>query len=759
MANVIYTKGQAIYKAGEYMKEVGLVIKGSVLLKSQNAEIVLEKGHLLGLASCNNCIHPCDYYALEDTVLVTFPYRSPKDFVKIFSEGDYGSVFILAALKQTNVLLKRYIQVTSIAKEYYNLVVSIYRDYKFLCSKYSAPEYNLPKMDYLTALGEEQTIPEWKVEYYKKLVDFDLDDLKELFTCQALCIGTIEQAGEFMNELIHKIDEGMVYFEKSKGILLSEKKGDLFQLVFDLENRIAYVVKEREEVKERMNRMIAFIEQSGLYNEKVIKERIDEYENFDFAECEGDAVLSVWDDNAEKNSQEQEGQTCLQQILTYAGYDVENIKNFETKLKEYMDLPERNSTDGDARTLRKWLTEEYYKCYKRCVKKSLEQGSMGPIISMFVNFGFMDVSFVGGEENANALYDLVDQLFICNDDNVHTFYEWLKSIYEGKNQPSINELDLDYNKFLKESVRTGRITAIEEKEYKNNSWAKVEFEIDNIFRSGGKITSGSVITFCPILDEENLQVEPRHMLVTATVLREAIEMIRSIDYSLFYREVLFNDEAHGIPKEYINQEVLPDIILLPNVGNKAMMWQPTGDARNNTPARFLFPIMTLSDVTDMMIENCGRYRWEICRKIQGTRWNDISQPSLTSEYSDYIQYYRKNFDLSQEAKDKLHTAIKRARNNNREVFVKDYEGWIKFESKGSFRLNKVSRGILGTYCIFSAQIRESLKENPMYQDAIKRHEIMCTKKMKRLKVLYNKYTSSGGIMTEELTKNMEYYSL
>ena len=40
------------------------------------------------------------------------------------------------------------------------------------------------------------------------------------------------------------------------------------------------------------------------------------------------------------------------------------------------------------------------------------------------------------------------------------------------------------------------------------------------------------------------------------------------------------------------------------------------------------------------------------------RWNDITEPSLTSEYCDYIQFYRKNHDLSAEAKEKIKNALK-----------------------------------------------------------------------------------------------------
>ena len=51
------------------------------------------------------------------------------------------------------------------------------------------------------------------------------------------------------------------------------------------------------------------------------------------------------------------------------------------------------------------------------------------------------------------------------------------------------------------------------------------------------------------------------------------------------------------------EEVLPDIILMPNVGSRALMWQETAGVKNDTPARFLFPMFTSMDMEDLMREN------------------------------------------------------------------------------------------------------------------------------------------------------------
>ena len=190
-----------------------------------------------------------------------------------------------------------------------------------------------------------------------------------------------------------------------------------------------------------------------------------------------------------------------------------------------------------------------------------------------------------------------------------------------------------------------------------------------------------------------------------------------------------------------------------------MMWQETSGVKRDTPARFIFPIMTIGDLSQMMLETVGRYRWEICRKILGVRWNDIREKSLTSEFYDYVQFYRKNRDLSQQAKEKVKADLLHAKNNYREVFVTDYVDWMKHESQGSFRLNKVSRRIISDYIPFPSEVRKKLSDNPMFKELFTKSNIIMARKREKERVLFDRYTQNGGVMTAELQAHMDFYSV
>ena len=138
-------------------------------------------------------------------------------------------------------------------------------------------------------------------------------------------------------------------------------------------------------------------------------------------------------------------------------------------------------------------------------------------------------------------------------------------------------------------------------------------------------------------------------------------------------------------------------------------------------------------------------------------WNNIQIKSLTSEYSDFVQFYRKNRELSDEKKDKLKLQIQKCRNNTREVFVIDYENWIKLESKGGLCLSKPVREILATYCPFSKDIREKASEQPLFRDAMARFVRERGKKLKEYDLKFRVWQKDKVEVPQQIIDTRDFY--
>ena len=424
----------------------------------------------------------------------------------------------------------------------------------------------------------------------------------------------------------------------------------------------------------------------------------------------------------------------LNTILDYAGSDLDTVTSFRQHVHAYKLLSDRASQDQDVALLRRQLTEEFYLLYSLLFTQTLEQPNIPMPVKMFLYFGYVDEE-LAGLKNAVTLYRIAEAMSDHSDIGVYTFYDWLMAIFRGKKSPSRNEFDQDYSDYIHKQKVGGNITDAELKALENNPMAKVNYELRNMFPQVNKITFGRITTFCPLFCADDVLKDLESSYVTVSRVSQILEEIRRVDYTAFYRESLDMEHIDVMGKETIHLEYLPDIILMPNVGIRGVMWQEIEGKRRNSP---------------------GEFRWELCKRVQGNRWNDVSISSLTSEYFDYIQFYRKNHDLSTEAKEKVKSSLQRAKNSFKEMFVRDYMIWVLFEGAGSPRLNKVARQIMFTYCPFPEDICNTLAQNPLYADLLDRRKIKVAQGLHHLDVLTRKL-QNGNIPVPETVAQERYY--
>lgn len=754
MEVIEYKSGAVIARKNDKARYWYLVQQGTVIQKMGLFEVKLEKNSIIGILERDILL--CDYIAGEDTVLAAFSCENAEELKKVLAgQEKIRHVFLKSAIEQRHQLLCLYSELYSKTRKFHTFVETLYNDYKNLCGKYRIEVETFYPMEHYKPLRMQHRAEIWEVNNSVSIVRNYLKDYIQLMEKDdSLTVGTIMEAAAQMRRFTMGICEMEAYLSYNREILIGDHGNDLFQLFFDMAVETRRKKLDVEPVTEHIGQIKDFAEKARFYNARTVARRLREYEDYLTSKDGGEA-----DAGGARKEIDITKVDSLSHILEYAGYKDDEIDSISEMIRKYRSLPDMFSTDTDTYTLRRKITAVYYEIYyKVFIRAVADETTLTPILEMFLNFGYMDLSYVG-EERAKALYDLCMHLDICNSDHIYTIYRWLKDVYNGEKETSKNDFDQNFPAYLTEQCKTGKITQEQMKEEVHSAEKRVEFEINNMFASVNKMTYGKVTTFCPILGEYDLINSVDKILVTADKLENALNEIRKIDYSVFYREVPFYDAEKGITNERVMKEVLPDIVLMPNAGTKVMMWQETSDVKSDTPARFMFPVFTAVDLDDLMLEVVGRYRWEMCRKIQGIHWNDVREKSLTAEYCSYLQFYRKNSELSSDAKEKIKNTLMRAKNSYREVFVRDYINWIKYESKGSFRLNKVSRDILVRNCPFVKAIRDELKINPLYQASIARFETEAVKKQQRYTGVYNKYIKAGGQNGSALKDTLMYYEM
>ena len=777
MVAIELKKNEHLIRKGETTKAIYIVLRGSVNLETAYNRINLGSGSVIGFMLGVSDEYVCDYIAAEDSLIASYKYESPEDYKTIFREQPkYCYAFLYAAIKQYRTIYDAYQNLERSAKEISDFIAKQCSDYEIHCAQ---AEFDMKDVSVgeLCEVYEPEPILPWEVGYFRDLVEMPEKSLRYFYSeKEDLTIGVILQIAEIMARMIANMDALKEYIQRSKDHLLCEDD-DLLELWYDLAMKYAQIGEAPQKVDKRVAELDVFLRKIGFYQDADVDARMKYYNSMDFlkfvqnhkprVEVEENEHGEV----AEIMSREQVLKTDFTTyVMKYAGYEKEEIDACKELIAEYEQIAEVQDYTPEMQKIRRDLTKVFYEIYEKAFDRAVHARTISTVMKLFFNFGVLDLKMAGEEhlDGLMAINELLDNQWLDQKhrdedsesfSHVYSVYQWLCLIYRGEKEPSKNEFDIDYAGHLLEMRKNHEITREEENALKKDQKKKVEFEIRNMFMTNNRITYGRITTFCPVLHRKDFIRSIDQLIVSAITINAAIDDIRELDYSCFYREVFFASPQYGIERTEIMKEVLPDVILMPNIGSKAMMWQETAGVKRDTPARFIFPIMTTSELADMMLELIGRYRWEICRKILGVRWNDIREKSLTSEFYDYIQFYRKNRDLSQSAKERVKADLVHARNNYREVFVMDYISWMKYESQGNFRLNKVSRRILSEYIPFSTEIREKLEENPMYKELFTKSNILVARKSEKEKVLFDRYVAAGGAITPELQAHLKYYGI
>lgn len=754
MATQSVSEGEILFQSGQPMDSLLLIVSGTVKLLFPGGELLLEKGDVIGLLEIDYDTHCFSYEATSETTCISYPYSKENSLNNLFaSNEDVANLFALSMFKQVCSLLDHYEMDKYACSNLYQYMTDSYNEYLELCTRYKVAPKALPDLENMAPLVLEDDIESWLSNYYtgiQRAIEGNVPSF--LSKNPNILSGLMIKASQDIQKTLSVCQMLSDYQSDTSFLLLNESHLDFFDLYTSLLYKIGAESQDSTAVSAAISKLLIQMESQASLDKELLEERIAEHKE----KLQHLSESGHTDEEITASAQDVASLTdSLDTILAYAGCEPETNTKFKKLINDYKKLIDKNNTDDKSRRLRGEITKLFYQIYKQAFFASLEDKKVPDVIMMFFLFGYMDEE-LAGMKNAAYLLSLLRNIPSDPDKGVYTIYDWFRAIYSGKKEPSRNEFDSDYTAYIHEMKVTGKITEAKERALLKDQKGKVAFEIENMFPLVNKMTFGRITTFCPLFSEHNILKELPKSIVTADMVSNCFNSIRSEDFSAFYRETIYTNPTLGIGKEMVQVEVLPDVILLPNVGVRGVMWQEIEGKKRTTPCRMMVSIFQMEDLETILTRLTGEFRWEMCRRIQGARWNDMSERSLTAEYCDYIQFYRKNRDLSTEAKDKLKSALQKAKNSYKEMFVRDYISWIQYEGQGSPRLNKVARTILFSYCPFSAEVRTSLGANPLFREILERYKVKNIQKLHHLENVEQKLRNSRAEIPEELVLQRKF---
>ena len=694
-------KGQILHKAGiDVVNSIEILVKGSIKISNIQTDITLNVGGFAGAVEKPGSPYIYTYEALEESAVYSYPYESIDDIPNIVkSNPKIASILASTAIASAASVCAVFEQETDMAIKDYEQLMADYADYPSLCIKVGETQKSFPEMDEIVPPEKPKRIPEWTMNFCNSLKGNEASLKKSFYPLSMdIAVGMVMTSFNIYNGISEDVQEINVYRKNLK------KKTTAFQQTM-----------------------------------KMIRAKLGDIERAESGE-EGASPTIV---------------NALTTILAYSGVSPEIATKFEEQIAEFKSNENRYDSSDEARALRRNLATSYYEIYTPAFMKSLTDEDLPIELKMFFMFGFVDEELAGAKYTS-MLYNMARAYTPDPDGNVLLLYEWLKKVYMLEVDPSKNEFDQDWPTYLREQKSTGAINEAQMEAMMRNPQKRLDFEIHNLFSLGNRMTFGRISSFVPVFDQQNV-LRPLDMAYqTAAKVNGYYDMIRGIDYSVFCRQAVFSNPEIGITQLYYDDDITPYMILMPNVGSRASLWQEINGKNRRTKARMIVSIFNIENTEEAMIRLFGEFRWEMCKTVQGVHWNDVTDPSLTSMYCDYLQFFKKNSTLSSENKEKLRTDLKKFSNNYKNVFIADYLSYIKYESQSSPRLNKVSREILFTFCPFAKEVRERISDNPQYTELINHYSAHINNVAKPIINAIHKLNKEETPVPEELTRQIEH---
>lgn len=444
-------------------------------------------------------------------------------------------------------------------------------------------------------------------------------------------------------------------------------------------------------------------------------------------------------------------QDSLSKIIVYSGIEKDQADLLKANIEYFINLKDKYAVNAQVLKLKEIIGTIFFDIYRRVAKRVWVEKNRSRLYHMFLNYAYMDERLMK-PEHIMELYNaspLDQDLF-----SIHTMKNWMEKICTAEKDPSVNEYEQDYFDIFREKKKRGELTQNDKAAYEGDTDARLNHETEGLLKIGQRLCYGKTSGYFPILYSEIIPGDISRLLVNASKITECLTKIIQIDFSVFHREIVYYNTEKNISSSLIMKPVAPDIILVPGFGTRGSMWQELTGRAKNSPARFLCPILTDENLDHLIIEIVAKFRWQLAKTMASGTINRAYEKSLYADYSDYIQAYKKNQQLSEEAKRKIKTQIDRKRNFIGEIFADDYQTWINFESQGLLRLNKVVRGILFQYCPFARPLREKLMNHPQFSQIIGQFEFAHNKNRQRLQNVYKNL-----VLDEDLKDNLAYYEM
>ncbi len=442
----------------------------------------------------------------------------------------------------------------------------------------------------------------------------------------------------------------------------------------------------------------------------------------------------------------------LEQILEFANKGEDFNENFRKHLDQLHGMDSYYGTEPGDIKIREMAAKLYWQLYESCFLKVVEGDLKSFVPGIMLHMGVVDKRFLDNEDLL-----LIDRLYnnislVNKPVPIMTLPYFLKKIYMEEVKPSMTDMGDLFETVLRNQEKLTKREREETYIYRAAPADMVRFELRNVAGELEKILYGNKRKAMPFLTSEILNTNTERYFLDPDNLANTINTYKKRDYSIFYREVMFKS---ALGSTFVQQEVMPNFVLYPVFGTRSIMWQEMEGNKKSTPGRFFFPLFYSGKLDEEIIKQMAFYRWELQKNLAGYNWTDPVEGGVVGSYYDYVNFYKKNPELTPEAKERLVEFLKKVP-QDRDRFAHDYAIWVTYEYDGKMRLNNYVRDLFYRYCPFPAAVRKQMAEKPVFEKLEIKFKNRSKKEILKVQSKMLRFEKKGHEVPKEFQDHLDF---
>jgi hypothetical protein len=466
-----------------------------------------------------------------------------------------------------------------------------------------------------------------------------------------------------------------------------------------------------------------------LFSEYKVFSALKRFQSFTDPEAESKEGSSTAVKTEEMKKRLAKYKGLLKKILDFSSLENEFKEEFKILMDKLLKIEKKHDIDPALIKLREEISVKYWQLYEDCFLKVIDSDLKGFIPGIMLHFGVIDERFLTEEDLLAIDNFYAGNLFSDDGIPVMTLPYFLEKIFKSEVTPSMTEMGDLFKTVLKSQEKMTKKERAGAYIFKDTPEDKVRFEIRQISVELSKMLFGNKKKSLPFLCSESLTSSLKRIFIEPEIFSDSVQKYKSRDYSLFYREVLLK---HALGSDFIQKEVVPNFIFYPVFGTRAIMWQEMDGNSKSSAGRIFFPLYFGEKLHETTLTQLAYFRWELQKSIAGYNWTDPVEGGLVGIYYDYIRYFKKNLDITPEAKKRLEEFVKKTK-SDKDRFAREYSLWVEFEYENKMRLNSYVRDIFYRFCPFPQDKRDEMSQKPDFKIMENRFQNRRQKELIKLK--------------------------